>query len=224
MIKNMMLSMVFAFGSFFQTTACNHGCNKDAAKHVVVAGLVGSVASAGLMYAHYHEDNAVKVEKIERIWRHIIDNVARTRPEDFSKLVPTFKNFDIFVYELHASLESRYSSWVTPWNWLPSMRLAYKKAVLLQILLKYLDALHYWHAFIPSDSIERLGKSICGANSTVTTFVEQLTSDIDKLNLMMKDIYCPFGDILYEHLRAIREIAMQSNAYRVENAARIHQV
>lgn len=217
-MKNITLTIVMTIGSFLHATAADHRTQ------VFAAGMVAGATSAGLMYAYYRENNAVKVEKIERIWRHVIDNVARTRPEDFSKILPAFKNFDVFAYELYDSLESRYTSWATPWNWFPSMRLAYKKATLLQILFKYLDILHYWHAAISGDSIERLGSAVCGPNYTVTIFVQELTKDMDKTRTMMKDVYCPFGDILYEHLRAIREIAMQSNAYRAENVRPIGQV
>lgn len=207
-----------AIGSFFQVAAVSDH------KEIIAAGLIGGAASAGLMYAYYRESNGIKVEKVERIWKHVIDNVARVRPEDFSKLVPAFKNFDVFAYELQDALQGRYTSWLTPWNWFPSTRLAYKKATLLQILFKYLDVLHYWHVAIPDDSIERLGRAICGRNYSATFFVRALSKDMDNVRTMMKDVYCPFGDILYEHLRAIREIAMQSNAYKAENVRLVNQV
>lgn len=185
-------------------------------KELAAAGLAGGVVSVGAMYLYARESNAVKVEKVERIWRHVVDNVARARPEDFSRIIPAFKKFDIFVYELESSLQARYCSSLKPWNWLSSTKLAYKKAALLQTLFKYLDVLHYWHVAISDDSIERLGKVVCGKNYSAIFFVQDLTRDMDKVSKIMKEVYCPFGDILHEHLRAVRDILLESNAYKAE--------
>lgn len=210
-MKKIILTALVASGFFSQAIGLHDS------KEIVAAGLVSGTACTGVMYAYHRENNAVKVEKIERIWRHVIDNVALARPQDFSKLISVFKNFDIFVYELQDSLQGRYDSWLTPWNWSSSMRLAYKKATMLQILFKYLDVLRYWRTAIPDDSIEQLAKPICKGEYSAVGFVRQLNSDMNVIQVIMKDLYCPFGNVLHEHLLAVREIVMCSHAYKKEN-------
>ena len=181
------------------------------------SAVVAGVVSASAMYLYCREANGAKIQKVDRLWRHVTDNVARVRPEDLSKLVPIFKDFDIFAYELQADLQGRYVNWLTPWNWFPSMRLAYKKVTMLSILFRHLEVLGSWHATISDGEIERLGKTICAGQYSATMFVASLNDEISTMSKISQDVYCPFGKVLCDHLVAIRNIVMQSNAYRQEN-------
>lgn len=216
MMKKITMGVVAVVGLFSYVTTL------DKYHEVVAVGLIGSAASAGVMYAYYRESNAAKVEKVERLWKHVVDNAALVRSTDFSRLVPVFKKFDVFIDELQGSLQGRYDNWLTPWNWFSSMRLAYKKATLLQLLCKYADVLYYWRSAISDDAIQQLGRTVCVHEYTATLFVSVLNDDMNTIQMINRDIYCPFGDTLYEHLRAVRNIIMQSHAYQVEHP--VHQV
>lgn len=188
----------------------------------IICGVVGMCAASSAVYLYCREANATKVEKVERLWRHVNDNVAKINQAGFSVLLPVFKDFDLFAYELKKDLGLRYLSWITPWNWVPSMRLAYKKATLLNILFSYIDVLRYWQPVMSDHAIKALAETVSAA--TATEFVNKLNADMDTVHNIMNDVHCQFGVMLCEHLKAIRDITMQSNVYRCENARPMNAV
>lgn len=200
--------------------------NVDAARGQMLSADNPAVIATGTaaiisfsMWIYYRESNVVKEEKIERLWEHVVESVSKVRSEDFSRAVFQLKKMDIFIFELHKDLASRYDNWYTPWNWLPAMRTAYKKAVILQILCKYIDVLYYWHTTISDEAIARLGRGIYKENYSITALVQGLRYDINLIRKMMKDVYNPFCDTLCNHLQAISDIAISSNDYKKENSS-----
>lgn len=188
----------------------------------IACGVVGMCVASSVMYLYCREANATKVEKVERLWRHVNDNVAKINQAGFSVLLPVFKDFDLFVYELKKDLGLRYSSWITPLNWVPSMRLAYKKATLLNILFSYIDVLRQWQPVMSDHAIKALAETVSAA--TATEFVNKLNANMDTVHNTMSDVHCQFGVMLCEHLKAVRDITMQSNIYRCENARPMNAV
>lgn len=186
----------------------------DQAKAIGVTAVTASAFTACWMYDR--EANSSLVDKVDRFWRHTTENIAKTRPEDFSRMILVFKEFDIFVFDLHKKMNSRYASWMTPWNWHYNMRQAHLRITLLEILFRYLDTLASWHNTISDAAVLQLAEKMGYNSGAVINFVDQLNADILKIDKLSKELHCNFATILKNHLVAIKDMTKRSNAYAQE--------
>lgn len=188
---------------------------------MLMAAAGSSFVTASYLWLQHREANSHVIEKVNRFWRHISENVSKVRTDEFSRLLPVFREFDIFVLDLHKQMHYRYTSWSSPWNWTGSMKQAYLRSCLLMIMFKYLDVMAGWYNGIADSVIVQLAETVVEGPGAVTNLIDELKQDIETVEWMAREVQCVFSTTLQQHLTVIRDMALASNAYRQERAVHV---
>lgn len=143
--------------------------NRDNTAKIVGTIGVAAVTVGTVVYLSYRESNSAKIERATKL---VYENKYRVQKilnqlqnfKDLYTLTAQPRSFKKEIIMLHDSLgalydelQSRYSSWVTPWNWTKEMKEArdlaynfYQQVKLLRIMLKYAPCLQ---SSVNSDSL-----------------------------------------------------------------------
>ncbi len=217
----MIKKTLFVLGMVVLPTGVNCSVQESFSKATTIGttAVVASALTVSYMNLRHRQTNDHLVDKVNRFWRHVSENVAKVRAEEFSRLILVFKEFDIFVFDLYKKMEYRYCSWTAPWNWSTSMKQAYLQASLLNTMFKYIEIISSWHSQISDVTMCQLAQKVVVGPGIMTKFIDQLNKDIQEVDKVSYSLQCNFSTALKSHLVAIRDMAKSSRVYAQERSA-----
>jgi hypothetical protein len=223
MFQKLTLMTLMILGVLPNSTQAN-----DGASTVVAVGATAMVVGT-TVYLAYRESNASLIQRAYKlidayegsVQRHLIGLATSKDIAEFASKPAAFKKDMMLVYDqvedIYGRLGNRYCSWVTPWNWTPEMKQAYKDIKRFHQELKVIKMMFQYALFLPESITEQTVVQTArmvssGASAYPIIYcVDTLTADIAFIRSL--NFYLPCGQIYIELLDKAKSILLASKAY-----------